>query len=114
MEFLEKGSEESLLPCIILIKFCSKFGFINSSLGSVTITAPNTKGNFIKSSVATVTWDWACPLVKLRLFSVLSYLEFTSSETILCIGRGNILAANGMEKDSGDLGSIYWPSINFL
>lgn len=79
MEFLEKGSEDSLLPCTILIKFCSKFGFINSSLGSVNITAPNTTGNVIKSFVSTVTWVWVCALVKLHLFSVLSYLEFSSS-----------------------------------
>lgn len=79
MEFLEKGSEDSLLPCIILIKFCSKFGFINSSLCSVNITAPSTKGNIIKSSVSTITWDWVCVSMKLHLSSVLSYLEFTSS-----------------------------------
>lgn len=54
MEFLEGASEDTLLPCIILIKFCSKFGFFNSSLGSVNTTAPHTKGSIIKSSVLTV------------------------------------------------------------
>lgn len=77
MEFLVKDSQDSLLPCIILIKICSNFGFINSSLGFANITAPKMKGNIIKSSVSIVAW--ACPLVKLYLFSVLSDFEFSSS-----------------------------------
>lgn len=52
--------------------------------------------NIIKSSLSTVTWIWICALVKLHLFSVLSYLEFifstnytVHSESKYPSGQGN-------------------------
>lgn len=79
MDFSGKGSEVSPLSCIILIKFHSKFGFSNSSLGSLNITAVDVKGSTMRSSLSIVAWVWVCALVKLHLFDVFSYLEFTFS-----------------------------------
>lgn len=81
MDFSGKGSEVSPLSCIILIKFHSKFVFSNSSLGSLNITAVNVKGSTIGSSLSIIAWVWVwvCALMKLHLFDVFSYLEFTFS-----------------------------------
>lgn len=79
MDFSGKGSEVSPLSCIILIKFHSKFGFSNSSLGSLNITAVDVKVSTMRSSLSIVAWVWVCALVKLHLFDVFSYLEFTFS-----------------------------------
>ena len=79
MDFSGKGSEVSPLSCIILIEFHSKFGFSNSSLGSLNITAVDVKVSTMRSSLSIVAWVWVCALVKLHLFDVFSYLEFTFS-----------------------------------
>lgn len=52
MDFSEKGSEVFLLFCIILIKFHSKLGFSNFSLGSLNVTPVNVKGSTIRSSLS--------------------------------------------------------------
>lgn len=79
MDFSEKGSEISLLSCIFLIKFHSKFGFNNFSLASLNVTAVNVKGSSIRSSLSIVAWVWVCALGNLHLFDIFHYLEFTFS-----------------------------------
>ena len=87
MDFSGKGSEVSPLSCIILIKFHSKFGFSNSSLGSLNITAVDVKVSTMRSSLSIVAWVWVCALVKLHLFDVFSYLEFTFSTNCAVFGE---------------------------